>query len=93
MLDQGFMRSTVDTCVYVRGDGAKLILLLYVDDMLIVGKDKAQINRLKSDLSKSFAMKDLGATKQILGMRITVPSCKRTWRCPPQRPSTLPSQR
>ena len=72
MSDQGFTRSTADTYVYVRGDGPeKLILLLYVDGMLLVGKDKAQISRLKLDLSKFFAMKDLGAAKQILGMTIT----------------------
>jgi len=29
-----------------------------------------EINNLKKQLSKQFVMKDLGATKQILGMRI-----------------------
>ncbi|RVW29670.1 Retrovirus-related Pol polyprotein from transposon TNT 1-94 [Vitis vinifera] len=39
-------------------------------DMLIVGSDIEKINNLKKQLSKQFAMKDLGAAKQILGMRI-----------------------
>jgi len=47
------------------------ILLLYVDDMLIVGHDKKKIVALKLLLSKSFAMKDMGPTKKILGMKIT----------------------
>lgn len=47
------------------------ILLLYVDDMLIVGHDKKKIAALKMGLSKSFVVKDLGPTKQILGMKIT----------------------
>nr|GFC34870.1 retrovirus-related Pol polyprotein from transposon TNT 1-94 [Tanacetum cinerariifolium] len=47
-----------------------IILLLYVDDMLIVGKNIGRIAQLKRDLSKSFAMKDLGPAKQILGIRI-----------------------
>ncbi|GJV32620.1 putative RNA-directed DNA polymerase [Tanacetum coccineum] len=47
-----------------------IILLLYVDDMLIVGKNIERIAQLKQDLSKSFAMKDLGPAKQILGIRI-----------------------
>ncbi len=69
MTDQGFMRNAADTCVYSRGEGAKqVILLLYVDDMLIAGKDMAQIKLLKKDLSKVFSMKDLGAAKQSLGM-------------------------
>jgi len=45
-------------------------MLLYVDDMLIVGKDISMINRLKKQLSESFAMKDMGAAKKILGIRI-----------------------
>ena len=39
--------------------------------MLIAGSNMHDINVLKRKLSKSFTMKDLGATKQILGMRIT----------------------
>ncbi|RVW76574.1 Retrovirus-related Pol polyprotein from transposon TNT 1-94 [Vitis vinifera] len=34
------------------------------------GSDIEKINNMKKQLSKQFAMKDLGATKQILGMRI-----------------------
>ena len=46
-------------------------MLLYVDDMLIVGHDSKKISALKKALSKSFAMKDLGSAKKILGMKIT----------------------
>ncbi|XP_059301795.1 retrovirus-related Pol polyprotein from transposon TNT 1-94 [Lycium ferocissimum] len=35
------------------------------------GKNASRIDELKKQLSKSFAMKDLGHAKQILGMRIT----------------------
>ena len=38
--------------------------------MLIAGSSIEEINNLKKQLSKQFAMKDLGAAKQILGMRI-----------------------
>ena len=48
-----------------------IILLLYVDDMLIMGSSTEEINNIKKQLSKKFAMKDLGIAKQILGMRIT----------------------
>jgi len=54
---------------YVEGDF--IILLLYVDDMLIVGNSTKRIALLKKALGKSFAMKDLGPAKQILGMRIS----------------------
>ena len=45
--------------------------MLYVDDMLIVGKNISKIDELKKELCKSFSMKDLGHAKKILGMRIT----------------------
>ena len=38
--------------------------------MLIVGSSIEEINNLRKHLSKQFVMKDLGAVKQILGMRI-----------------------
>ena len=37
-----------------------IILLLYVDNILIIGHDTLKIEDLKKDLNKSFAMKDLG---------------------------------
>jgi len=48
-----------------------IILALYVDDMLIVGANMAEINKLKKQLLENFEMKDLGPAKQILGMRIS----------------------
>ena len=47
-----------------------MILLLYVDDMLIVGHDAGKTEKLKREHSKSFAMKDLGPAKKILGRKI-----------------------
>jgi hypothetical protein len=47
-----------------------IILLLYVDYILIVGKNISRISRLKKELSKFFAKKDLGTKKCILGMKI-----------------------
>ena len=38
--------------------------------MLIAGSSIEEIDKLKQQLSKQFEMKDLGAVKQILGMRI-----------------------
>ena len=61
MLEHGFQRLEADHCVYIKryDQGKYIILLLYVDDMLIVGHDKNKINRLKKDLGSKFAMKDL----------------------------------
>lgn len=72
MLEHGFQRLEADHCVHIKryDQGKYIILSLYVDDMLIVGHDKNKINRLKKDLGRKFAMKDLGPAQQILGMGI-----------------------
>ena len=65
----GFKRCEANRCCYVKFlDNSFTILLLYVDDMFIAGSSIEEINNLKKQLSKQFAMKDLGAAKQILGM-------------------------
>ena len=62
MIKQGYKKSSSDHCVFVHkfADGDSIILLLYVDDMLIIGRDKKKISMLKSELRKVFEIKDLG---------------------------------
>jgi hypothetical protein len=73
MIEQGYNRCHYDHCVFFKSleNGSYIILLLYVDDMLVASSNIQNINVLKNKLVNSFAMKDLGATKKILGMRIT----------------------
>jgi hypothetical protein len=73
MTEQGYSRCHSDHCVYFKRleNGSYIIFLLYVDDMLVAGSNMQDINMLKKKLANSFAMKDLGAAKKILGMRIT----------------------
>eukprot|EP00253_Pinus_taeda_P029865 PITA_29865 len=71
MVSQKFIRSEYDHCVYFKSfNGIFIILAFYVDDMLIARKSMEEINRLKAQLSRTFDMKDIGATKHILGMEI-----------------------
>ena len=72
MKSREYKRTFADPCVYVRKflDDKCIILLLYVDDMLIVGQDANMIKKLKMELLKTFDMKDLGSAKRILGMEI-----------------------
>ena len=51
-------------------DESRIHLILYVDDMLIVGSNRAEIGKLKWSLHEKFAMKELGQARHILGMRI-----------------------
>jgi hypothetical protein len=73
MTKQGYDRCHFDNCVYFKRleNGSYIILLLYVDDMLVVGSNMHDIDFLKWKLANSFVEKDLGAVKKILGMRIT----------------------
>ncbi|KAE8664189.1 Detected protein of unknown function [Hibiscus syriacus] len=71
MGSSGFTRCQANHCCYIKKfDNNFIILLLHVDDMLVAGSDMQEIINLKQKLSKQFAIKDLGAAKQILGMRI-----------------------
>ena len=65
MLKNGFIRSKYDECVYIKKRKGVPVayLLLYVDDMLVAGSSKEEIQRIKDDLSSTFDMKDLGGVK------------------------------
>jgi hypothetical protein len=73
MIEQGYSICHYGHYVYFKRieNGSYIIMLLYVDDMLVTGSNMHDINVLKKKLSNSFAMKDLGVAKKILGMRIT----------------------
>ena len=57
------MSSRYHCCYIKKFNNSFVILILYVDDMLIAGSDMQEINNLKRELSKQFAMKDLGIAK------------------------------
>jgi hypothetical protein len=66
-----FVRSRVDHSVYSKQVGNQFIyVVLYVDDMLLVGNNMDVIKEVKSQLSSKFDMKDLGAANFIFGMEI-----------------------
>ncbi|KAI3689133.1 hypothetical protein L2E82_47082 [Cichorium intybus] len=67
----GFSRSEDESCVYVKASGSIVTLLvLYVDDILLMGNDIPTLQDVKTWLGKCFAMKDLGEAAYILGIRI-----------------------
>ena len=45
-------------------------LVLYVDDILMIGKNIELLENMKEYLNKSFSMKDLGEAAFILGIKI-----------------------
>ena len=74
----GFDTMHSDAGVYVlchhhkRGDSeTDVILILYVDDLLLLGEDLSKIQDIKCQLGKLYQMKDLGPASSYLGIRIT----------------------
>jgi Reverse transcriptase (RNA-dependent DNA polymerase) len=47
-----------------------IFLILYVDDILLIGNDFPMFDSVKSLLSRVFSMKDLGKATYILGIWI-----------------------
>ena len=67
----GFLRSEDEPCVYVRTSGSIVVfLVLYVDDILLMGNDIPTLQSVKAWLGKCFSMKDMGDAAYILGIKI-----------------------
>jgi Reverse transcriptase (RNA-dependent DNA polymerase) len=50
--------------------GPEMIVTVYVDDILIIGKNRAVIDLFKKSLSAHFKIKDLGEAVDYLGIEI-----------------------
>ncbi|WVZ71522.1 hypothetical protein U9M48_020098 [Paspalum notatum var. saurae] len=67
----GFIKNVEEPYVYKKVSGSALIfLVLYVDDILLIGNDIPMLEAVKDSLRKSFSMKDLGEAAYILGIKI-----------------------
>ena len=57
--------------MYIRQyDGHLIIVVLYVDDLLIIGSTTTSILVIKTALHNAFERSDLGLLKQFLGLEI-----------------------
>ena len=67
----GFKQCITDPCVYIKEtESGPIYLAVYVDDMLIVGKNINEVNKVKVDLAKEFKMDDRGDVEYILGIQV-----------------------
>lgn len=67
----GFSRSEDESCIYIKVSGSVVVfLVLYVDDILLIGNDIPTLQSVKEWLGKCFAMKDLGDATFVLGIKI-----------------------
>ena len=49
----------------------EILIIIYINNILIISKDKAKIKALKKSLIKRFKIEDLGPVKYFIGVRIT----------------------
>ena len=65
----GFIKNNDGPCVYKKVSGSQLtFLVLYIDDILLIGNDVDMMTSVKVWLSKTFSMKDLEEATYILGI-------------------------
>ena len=68
----GFRFLKSDPCVSVYEDeNGSAILMLYVDDVLLLGVNKQLLDKLKKQLMYCFEMTDMGDVSRALGMNVT----------------------
>nr|GEX53614.1 hypothetical protein [Tanacetum cinerariifolium] len=66
-----FTSNPDEPCVYLKSSGSYIaILILYVDDLLLMGNNIPMLQDVKSYLGRSFSMKDLGEAVYILEIKI-----------------------
>ncbi|GJV75645.1 retrotransposon protein, putative, ty1-copia subclass [Tanacetum coccineum] len=67
----GFAQNLDEPCVYQKASGSNVtFLILYVDDIIIMGNHIPSLQSVKDYLGKCFSMKDLGEAAFILGIKI-----------------------
>ena len=71
-LQNGFKRSQNEATLYVKtdGNGSKIIVSLYVDDLLVTGNNDDDIVKFKESMLKEFEMTNLGGMNYFLGMEV-----------------------
>jgi Reverse transcriptase (RNA-dependent DNA polymerase) len=65
----GFIPTYSDPCVYVNKETG-VIIAMWVDDLVIFGKNLGDIEDLKTKLKAEYEMKDLGELKYFLGVQV-----------------------
>ncbi|KAL0548750.1 hypothetical protein IC582_013218 [Cucumis melo] len=67
----GFDQNVDEPCVYKKINKGKVaFLVLYVDDILLIGNDMGYLTDVKAWLAAQFQMKDLGEAQYVLGIQI-----------------------
>ena len=72
LISNGLSINDVDKCIYRKVENnSRIIICLYVDNMLIFGTNLQVVLDTKSFLISKFDMRDLGEAEVILGIKIS----------------------
>jgi hypothetical protein len=71
MKKYGYQQSHSDHTLFLKRQRGKVTaLIIYVDDMIIMGDDSKEISSLQEQLATEFEMKNLGGLKYFLGIEV-----------------------
>jgi hypothetical protein len=92
----GFICSPSEHTMYARGHGrSRLVLGVYVDDLIMAGADTEETARFKKEMMEQFCMSDLGLMHYYLGIEVRqsgigiVVMRRSCWSAQAWRPATL----
>jgi hypothetical protein len=72
LLGLGFERCVDEHGMYTHGSGTgRLIMGVYVDDLIITGGDAVAVNKFKGQMMNTFRMSDLGLLSYYLGLEVS----------------------
>ena len=70
-MSNGFSKSDCEPTLYIKAaNGNVLSVVLYVDDLMFTGNDKALIGEFKEAMKNEFEMIDLGLLKYFQGIEV-----------------------
>ena len=71
LLSLGFQRSGHESCLYIRREGGReLMVAVYVDDLVVSGSSPALVSDFKQSLASKYDLTDQGELTQILGIKV-----------------------
>ena len=71
MIKYGYKQSQTDHTLFIKHSRGKVsALIVYVDDIVMIGNDQEELKRLKHHLAEEFEIKDLGPLRYFLGIEV-----------------------
>ena len=68
-MKSGCLMAYADSSLFIKANGVKMaVVLVYMDDLIIIGNDEAKVRQTKESLIVRFQMKELGKLEHFLGL-------------------------